>query len=300
MKLNPFVKKTPPTAGRRRALSEDLQASPSPFAYRSQRAEPTPVARRQRAPWWQRLTLFILLIILLLVAVEVLSLSNQAKVLPLPGSANNQVFLRPMTDYQSAANQILATSVWNRSKLTLNSRQLGDQLRAQFPELAGVSVTLPLLSHQPLVYVEPARPALLLSASNGFFVIADNGRALARDSGQPAIKDLDLPQLNDQSGLRVSLNRQALPAGEVSFIKTVLAELKPKQFKVADMTLPAASSELDIHVSGQPYTVKFNLHDNNPREQAGTFLAVQANLKRQNITPAQYVDVRLAGRAYYQ
>jgi hypothetical protein len=69
---------------------------------------------------------------------------------------------------------------------------------------------------------------------------------------------------------------------------------------VGSMILPAGTSELDVHLAGQPYFVKFNLNNNDPRQQAGTFLAAIANLQKNHITPAQYIDVRVDGRAYYQ
>jgi hypothetical protein len=64
--------------------------------------------------------------------------------------------------------------------------------------------------------------------------------------------------------------------------------------------LPPAASELDVQLNGRPYFVKFNLQSNNPRGEAGTFLATIAQLSRQNIVPGHYVDVRVDGRAYYQ
>ena len=65
------------------------------------------------------------------------------------------------------------------------------------------------------------------------------------------------------------------------------------------MTLPPAASELDVKIAGKPYFVKFNLQADDARRQAGTFLATQAQLQRKGITPAQYIDVRVEGRAYY-
>ena len=66
------------------------------------------------------------------------------------------------------------------------------------------------------------------------------------------------------------------------------------------MVLPVGTSELDVKLTNQPYTVKFNLESGTARQQAGTFLATQAKLQSQNVTPGQYVDVRVGGRAYYK
>ncbi len=66
------------------------------------------------------------------------------------------------------------------------------------------------------------------------------------------------------------------------------------------MTLPVGTSELDVRLAGQPYSVKFNLESGTARQQAGTFLATESKLKSQNVTPAEYIDVRVDGRAYYK
>jgi hypothetical protein len=66
------------------------------------------------------------------------------------------------------------------------------------------------------------------------------------------------------------------------------------------MTLPPAASELDVQIVDQPYFIKFNLENDDPRQQVGTYIATQAYLTSQHITPAHYIDVRVDGRAYYE
>jgi hypothetical protein len=230
-----------------------------------------------------------------------LSLSTAAKVLPLT-TVSSRSLLRPTAVYETAASRQLASSIWNRNKITIDTAKLNQQLLSQFPELSSVSVTIPLLAHRPLVYVQPAQPALVLVTGNGngSFVIDTTGKALLRAASPAVLGQANLPLVNDQSGLSIQPNRQVLAATSVSFIQTVLAQLTAKQIAVSGLTLPAAASELDAQIAGQPYFVKFNLQSDNPRGEAGTFLATIAQLHRQNITPAQYVDVRVDGRAYYK
>ena len=311
------LRRTPAAQTRRQKLrSEDLAKPPSTFAYRARRSgterntgrqapggedATAPPAHRKRFGhfWLQRAGLVILLLAILVSAVNVLSLSTDPKVVPLTTTAS-QTLLRPTAVYETAASQQLGGSIWNRNKITLDTSGLSRQLLNQFPELSGVSVTIPLLAHRPLVYVEAVQPALILVTSNGSFIIDTGGKALSGASSPTSLNQPQLPLLTDQSGLRIQPNHQALPAADISFIQTVLAQLSAKQVTVSGMTLPAAASELDVHLSGQPYFVKFNLESSNARGQAGTFLATIAQLRRQNITPGQYIDVRVDGRAYYK
>lgn len=271
----------------RQPLREESQPKPKPKR----------PATLKSPEWLQRSGLIILLVAATISAINILTLSHQAKVLPLAGPASQQL-LRDTSEYQEAAHKLLAGSVWNRNKITVDTGEVRRHMLTQFPELADVSITIPLLAHRPIVYVEPAQPALILTASNGNFVLDTTGKALLRVEAVSA--QLHLPTVTDQTGVAATLNRRALPANDVEFIQEITAQLVAKQFTVATMAIPASSSQLDVQLAGQPYTIKFNLQRGQAREQAGTFLAMIAELAKQGILPGRYVDVRVEGRAYYQ
>jgi len=246
----------------------------------------------------QRFGLIIFCTVLLIALINILSLSTHAEIMPLKSSDKGS-FLRDQAVYQAAADKLLAGSLWNRNKITIDTGAFSKQMMKQFPELSSVSVTLPLLAHRPVVYLQPSQPALVLSTDSGSFVVDDRGKALLAADGSAA--ESKLPQVVDQSGLRVQLNHQVLSSQSVTFIQTVVAQLAAKHMTVSSMVLPAGSSELDVHLAGQTYFVKFNLRDDSAaRQQVGTFLATIAQLQKNNTPPAKYIDVRVLGRAYYQ
>jgi len=299
--------------GRRKLQSESIAPSPPPaYAYRARRSvesrEAPPLSEPARAAgaasrsvasgWLQRFGLIVLLIAAAASVINVLSLSKDANVVLVNGQGS-QKLLRPLATYQQAADRQLAGSIWNRNKITIDTAAVSRSLLQQFPELSSVSVTVPLLAHRPLVYVQPAQPTLLLIEGNGSFVIGSNGKALLAATGAAA-EQAGLPVVDDQNGLNVRLNHQALSANSITFITTVIGELAAKQFAVSGMTLPPGGAELDAHLAGQPYFIKFNLESTNAKGEAGTFLATITQLRRQNVTPSQYVDVRVDGRAYYK
>lgn len=312
MRLGLGRKPTSPT--RRQKLSlDDLAKPPATFSYRARRSGQErgigrqadhgpagPPGRKFGHFWLQRFGLVILMVAVVASVVNVLTLSASAKLVTLTATGNSS-FLRPSAVYQAAANQQLRLSIWNRNKITIDTTKVSRQLLDQFPELSSVSVTVPLLAHRPLVYVEPAQPALVLTTTNsGSFIIDTSGKALVRAAAAAALGQPKLPVVTDQSGLSVQPNHQVLSAADVGFVQTVVAQLAAKQLTVSGMALPPAASELDVQLAGQPYFVKFNLQSDNPRGQAGTFLATITQLRGQNITPGKYVDVRVNGRAYYQ
>ncbi|MDL2342360.1 MAG: hypothetical protein QFB87_04765 [Patescibacteria group bacterium] len=300
-----------PTIGRQR-VTRPATERPSAFSYYARRSDELlntgrQIARSETAEqaratsryWKQRFGLGILLICGIICLVYISTLSNQPRIVIAPSSTATAV-LQDQSVYESAASQILASSIFNRNKITVSTSGLAAQLAKRFPELASVQVALPLLTHRLTVSIANAEPVLLLATGTGSYALDAGGTALLTGSQLSGIGSLHLPLVTDDSSVKVSLRQQALTTDNVSFILTVLAQLKAHNLTVASLTLPAGASELDVRLTDQPYFVKFNLASNSGRQQVGTLLAVYDRLKQQNVTPGEYIDVRVDGRAYYR
>ena len=288
----------------RRRVSETNSRRPASFEYYSQRPTERSEQREQRpkAPresWLGKLGFYVLATAVLASIFSALTLSPHAKVLPLNSGSNN-LYIHDQATYQAAADTLLSKSIWNHSKLTIQTKTISKQLQSEFPELSSVTVSLPLLAHRPNIYVETGQPAAILVTAHGRYLLDSTGKALLKDAQTDSYSELHLPQIDDQSGLRVQLGKQALTSQNISFVQTVVKQLAARQTTISSMAFPAGSSELDVHIASQPYYVKFNLQSDTARLQAGTFLATAAQLQRQHSTPTKYIDVRVPGRAYYQ
>lgn len=305
-----FSKKSAPSVGRQRVLRDDPQQA-SIFAYRSQRSDYSASTGRkqgreqiQQKPHEQlynllgRSGLILVSIVAIVCLVEILSLSTSPRMV-IVGSSASRYALRSVDTYQFAATKALKSSLLNHNKITVNTDGVSSSLEQQFPELANVTITLPLLGHRPVIYIQSTEPAFILHTTSGSFVVGDSGRAMLLASQLPDQATAALPVITDQTGNKASLGQAVLAVSQVSFIKTVLAELSARQVPVSGLQLPNSSNELDVYPTGQAYFVKFNMQQADPRQQVGSYLAVRATLTKQNITPAKYVDVRVEGRAYY-
>ncbi len=245
--------------------------------------------------------LFLAVLAIILLVFE-MQLSAVPKVVSLANSSDAP-FLQSTDVYERAAAKLFQSSPSNRNKFTVNAPAIESALRNDFPELKDVSVALPIVGHQPVVYVQPASPALILSTNNGTFVVDENGRALIKADATTQLDNFKVLTVTDQSGVLIRLGKQALTHATTTFIQTVTRQLQAQHVSVKAMTLPAASSELDVYIGGTSYFVKFNLQDTNDSAaniQTGTYLALKKHLEEQGKTPGQYVDVRLEGRAYYR
>ncbi len=287
--------------GRAQAFSYSANRNDQEYAFGRGVPRDQDVRRRERLVryWRQRLGMFIAGVALIVCVIYSLQLSNQPKVVSL-ASSSTDYFLQSTDVYQRAAAKAFASSIFNDNKITVNTVGIQNRLQKEFPELSDVSVTIPLMSHRPIVYIAPTTPSLILANSKDSFVLDNNGKALLQTSQVASIDKLKLPTITDQSGLQVKKGDIALAGTEVEFIRIVRAELEAKGVAIETITLPTAAYELDVKPSGVGYFVKFNMHEDSARQQAGTFLAVRARLATQAITPSSYIDVRLDGRAYYK
>lgn len=239
----------------------------------------------------------LLAIVLVASVISVLQIDNNPRIVILGNT--QQYALHSSDDYRQAVTDRLRGSLVNSNKITIDTQSVIGGLRQEFPEIYDASVVLPLVGHRPTVYIELTRPALVLQTPNAALVIDANGRLLKSSADIHSFSTLNLPIISDQSNLALHVGDVALSSANVAFVEDVARQFKSQQLSIAKLVLPAGKEELDVYPSGVRYYVKFNLHEITSREQSGTYFAVRQQLTRQGISPKQYVDVRLVGRAYY-
>ena len=244
-------------------------------------------------PWWHFVPSILALIALAVSLVYVIGLSSNPIISQPSGES---VLLRPMEVYQQAAHQQFASSWLNRTKVSVNTSAISNGLLKQFPELENVSIALPLIGRRPVVAIVPSSLILLLKTQNGNFLLNQEGRAV-KSENQALVSSNQLPVVIDESGISFKPGQMALPSNYMAFITTVVGQLRAKSQTITSMTLPAQSSELDVHVAGQGYIIKMTLQDD-ATQQIGTYLAAQQKLGNQ--LPSSYFDVRVPERVYFK
>jgi hypothetical protein len=315
-----FFKKKPATNNAARRRPQGQSRGSTVFSYHASRSARTgatarntadaqpwgtsekPVASRRQptSGWKKRAPALAVVIVIAVLAVNSLLVGNDPEIIPLADKQQQRVFLRSAATYQQAAQDILASSVFNTNKLTIDTTRIAETFKKRFPELEEVSLTLPVTGHRPTLYIQPALPALLIKTANGGVYILDTaGRAMINASETTRIDRLALPVVEDQTGLPVSLGKGVLPSNDVAFIREVVGQLEAKKLSITGVVLPKGSGEVDVRIEGVPYIVKFNLRGD-ARAEAGAYLAVKKYLDREHKTPGTYVDVRLDNKAYYR
>jgi hypothetical protein len=220
-------------------------------------------------------------------------LNTNPKIVVIGKTAVSATYLQSSGTYAAAAHQLLAGSITNRSKLTVDLGGTASKLQQQFPELQTVSLGVPLISSRPIVYIQVAQPSLVLQTGHGNYALNSSGLVLARVQNLPN----GVALLNDQSGNQPTPGKQYLPSSTVTFVQTVAYQLKSAHITVSTFVLPVSSPyELDVRLEGKPYMVRLNL-TTDALTQSG---AAIATINQLSADPASYLDVRVPGRVYYK
>lgn len=241
----------------------------------------------------------LVILVILFVLVDFFRLNSEPQINLVP-SSNSTALLQSNSDYQAAAQSVLQKSILNENKITVNTGSVGNALMKKFPELSNVSVTIPFSGHQLQIFIQPTQPILLLNTGTKIFVVGKSGLVIGQrnSSTQAALAKLILPTVN-VTGLNTSIGSQALSSDDAAFMSYISQELQAQHLNLASLSIVPNSRELDVSIAGQAYIVKFNLQGDD-KEQVGSYLALRQYLSQNKITPTQYVDVRVSGRAYYK
>lgn len=206
-----------------------------------------------------------------------------------------QAVYRPLEEYAVAAEKLLSSRLGNRTKLTVDSKAIEDELMKNYPELGAVALRLPVLGRKPNLVVDITPPAMLLVTNSKVYVIDRSGTVVSEASNLPDETKQGLLVLRDNSGLDVSVGGQAVTSKTVDFVMAAKAQLDAKTLKITELTLPAAASELDIRLEGLSYFIKTDT-TGDARLQMGSFLAA----KDSGVKPSEYIDVRVEEKVFYR
>ena len=212
------------------------------------------------------------------------------------GQDSNQTLLQDNTVYQKKITQLLQGSVLNRTKITIDTVVLGERITKEFPEVTHVRVSIPVIGQKPIVYVEPSEPAYILQTASENYVLDSTGAALATVVSGNLVAT---PRVIDESGVTVTPGKQAIPQSVVAYMQQIERQLNAKSLRITEFRLPAGSQLLVARIAGTTYSVRFSVRQP-VIQQVGTYIAAREEMIARNVSPTQYVDVRVPERVYFQ
>lgn len=283
----------------RRSVGQSPVNRPRPTYYGNEmpRKEDSVRARldtKQKLNLWKQVRLIPTLLAILAI---LLSVAYNTTLTTTPGIifANDASVYRKTTEYKTGIAKILESSLFNRSKFTINTSSTSAAIAKAYPELDAVSIGLPIIGRRPTVTLHLRKPALILTTKTNALVLDTNGKVVAEAKQLISSVSSGLLTVQDQTGLELHVGDQALTTDTVTFITNVGVQLASKQLTISGITLPNGGNEIDIKVKDLAYYLKTD-STGDPRIEIGDFLAARDN----GVSPSEYMDVRVEGKVFYK
>ncbi len=198
--------------------------------------------------------------------------------------------------YANAIHDYLLKYPLERFRFSLNTNSLTRYLQANgYPEIESIDPTVTAAGFGKAgVHVTFRTPAVVWRTGGAIMFVDANGNAFSRNYHQePNV------QVVDQTGIPAQGNQVLASNSFLGFIGKVIGRMKENNYTVTHITLPASTTrQVQVTVQGASYPIKFSI-DRPAGEQAEDAARAIRYLASNGIN-AQYLDVRVSGRAFYQ
>ncbi len=246
----------------------------------------------------KRLVLLVFIIVSILLCITLYSGSNPRIIIIQPNGFN--YLPHTMNDYKQEATRVINSSLYNHIKLTVSSKDIGNNLINIFPEIDYAGVAVPLIGINPTVYIQLTEPCLIFSTGSNSYIVDSNGDIIGNSSMLSSKMLASMPTVILSYSVHFTDGYHILSPANVIFIQQVKDAFAAKNIVISKMELVPGVERLDVYPGGTSYYIKFNMNETDALQQVGTYLATISTLKKENITPSQYINVMVDGRAYYK
>ena len=227
----------------------------------------------------------ILLIVLLWQLIGQISITTSSKQL-------NSTF-KPAA-YEKSINDFLGLNPAQRLRATLSEEALSEYVAGQLPEVEKVALSGGSGVAQANFAITFRTPVAGWQINSRQYYVDANGVVFEKNYyTTPTVQIVDESGISPEQGTAVAGTRL------LGFLGRVVAGAGERGYSVTQAILPASTTrQVDIYLKDVPTRIKFSI-DRGAGEQVEDMSRVLKYLNAQS-TGAQYVDVRIAGKAAYQ
>jgi cell division septal protein FtsQ len=187
--------------------------------------------------------------------------------------------------------ELVSDNYWYSNVLTVDPEGLELKLQQADPliKTAGITRKWP---GELVVQVALKQPSLGWSSGNQAYLLDRDGTAIGVLPQGSA-----LPVITDGSNLPVKIGDRVVSARFVAFVEALVPALAAEKLPVNGLSV--AETTFDLMVQTKGYRLIFDT--NRPVEEGMHDLrAVLRTLATQKKSPGEYIDLRIAGKAYYK
>jgi cell division septal protein FtsQ len=189
--------------------------------------------------------------------------------------------------------QKLIGNTWTQGNLlTFNNGDLESKLQQEDPLLRSVTVRRQWM-HTIRVTAVLRQPSLGWSTDNQSFLLDRDGTAIG-----PLPPGSALPVVSDGSNLPVKVGDRVTTSRFVAFVVALTPALTTSGFPVTGLSIKDTTLDLTVGTA-KGYRLVFDT-SRTVGEELADLKAVQGVMVAQGRVPSEYIDLRIAGKAYYK
>lgn len=247
-------------------------------------------ARTLGSKWFQLLVIIVLFICLLYLS----SLNTKPHVV-VEGTP-----YRSPSEYSAAVAKVYGNDIRNRIKPLLMTKNIEESVKQALPEASKVTVSTGFLGHQADVRIVSDEPIAIFTQPNTQDLIMSNhGRLLLSTVDNTKQHLTNLPILQNQTGVEARAGEQFMRPDETKEFGRLIAQYGADKSKPI-FSLTTMPHEITAKETGRgTYYARYILDDSIVL-QYGALRATEKKLQEIGQNAAEYVDVRLADKAYYK
>ncbi|HEY2004490.1 MAG TPA: cell division protein FtsQ/DivIB [Candidatus Saccharimonadia bacterium] len=182
---------------------------------------------------------------------------------------------------------------WSQGNLlTLDEGELVSKLQLEDAQIRS-AVVLRNWPHGLKVSVVLKQPSMGWLSGDQHYLLDSDGTAIGV---LPA--DSSLPVVNDGSNLPVAIGKQVASPRFVAFVTQLVPALRANGYQVTSLDIKDTTFDLTASTN-KGYKLIFDT-SRPVTDELNDLKSVQALLTAQKTAPAQYLDLRIAGRAYWK
>lgn len=244
-----------------------------------------------------RISIFRLLTIVFGLVIVGFILSVDTK--PIIRFTSSGVNARDTDLYRNESQAIIKQSIFNRSKLTFDYRDVEEELKSSFPEIENIRVSFDIIGRRPVIQMNMHKPTYLFQTSSISWAIDNRGVAIGRADDLKESFTGSLATIADELGADVEIGDTLISSSEIAFLTSVIELLSKQGAIVEAIYIPLSPKQIDIVLRDEGWRYKLN-SEGESTFQAGTVLASRATLKANGDIPMEYIDLRVAEKVYWK
>lgn len=197
-------------------------------------------------------------------------------------------------DLQKSAEQFLDSRLFGRNWLLLNTQDLRSTLQKSFNGQESISVDK-VFPSKLIIKTDEQKPGLIWKTGSHRYIVSVNGRVMSELQRDQASS---LLVVVDTSNIPVAIGDNVASRQFVAFTTAISKVLQENNLGPSEFFVRETTGELNAKTT-QGYDIKFDT-TTDPEIQARALQSILDHLKSSNKKPAEYIDMRIIGKAFYR